>query len=148
MKKQRLIIVYDGRGHDRLLRRLGFFPNKNKAGQYLGFFSLNARPLVLKTIDQLKAAGLHGIHRKVPDNARQPPKRQPNRQPKQPRPKQQPLPLPTAQIIQIDTEKELRLAKEALKRAREERRQAEQRAHREIYQRAESAVKRAKGEEP
>lgn len=138
-KQQWILIVYDGRGSDALVHSFGLKPSKSTASQYVGFYSLNAKPLVLQIIAQLKKRGLRGIARKIEQNIL-PPTPRFGQQPPAPR-------RASAQVIQTDTIKELRLANDALRLAREKRSQAKKRANADAYHRAESAPKRARGEE-
>jgi hypothetical protein len=137
VSKQWLLIVYDGRGKDHRLHRMGMRPSTKKAGQYVGFYSLGAKVQLLRHIDELKSMGLRGIARQIEA-------REPVRSKQWPRHK---TPAgPSAEIISIQIAAENRIARDALKLAREHRRQAEQLAEREANQQAKRAIQRAKGD--
>lgn len=138
MSKQWLLIVFDGRGHDRLLHKIGMRPATKKAGQYVGFYSLGAEAQLRRHIQSLREVGLHGIARKV--EARPPTKTRakPSRRAQ--------AAAPSGQIIMLQTAKENRLARDALKLAQEKRRQAERAAEAQVNRRAKEALLRSKGE--
>lgn len=139
-KRQWLLVVAAGRPHDGLLHQLGLRPSKNDASQYLGFYALGAKPLMLRHIGEIRAAGLHGVAKQIPQ------RRATWSRPKAQRRPQAAAPSPDASIINLEIAKQNRLARDALKLATERRRQAEQAAEREANARARQAYLRAKGE--
>jgi hypothetical protein len=89
-----------------MLHRMGLFPSKTDASQYIRFYPLKAKKALLADIERLKAVGLHGKARKVRDRrkenagqSRRPAKRQ-----------QRP---PNAQIIAIKRTQQVRLKRDA-----------------------------------
>jgi hypothetical protein len=135
------LVVYNGRRADIALHRLRLSPSKYHAGEYVGFYALNARPQLDRHIEACKAMGLHGLAKKVVDRK--------HKKPASPRPKPeppQPTKQPSAKIIAIETAARARLNHDAEKRAVEFRSQKQKKAQREAQNRAERAVLRAKGE--
>ena len=141
-RQQWRLIVFDGRGFDRVLHRMGLRPSRSSAHQYIGYYALAAEPQLRRHIASLKTANLHGIAKKIPrrpvaqSTAQQKPKRRSGARPRR----------PDAEVVSILIAQENRLARDALKRARERRRQAEFLAEREAAERAHKAVRRLKGE--
>lgn len=140
--KQWLLIVFDGSGHQSLMRSLGLSPSKSKAGQFIGFYSLEATAVLRRQIARLKEVGLHGIAKKV--EAR---KERPARQPRQHRPQPTPATFRSPATIHRISD-----AREKLERAqqkqleRELAKQAEQQKQRDLDDHARDVLRRAQGE--
>lgn len=143
MKRQWLLIVFDGRGHDGRLHRLGLRPSRTKLHQYVGFYALGARPLLDSHIAQLRALGLHGVAKKIAQRER-PGHRGSQRRPN---PHFAAAARHMPSVVSLDIARENRLAADALKLAKERRRQAEILAEREVNRRVKLAIDRVNGRE-
>jgi hypothetical protein len=137
VSKQWLLIVYDGRGHEAALDRMGCRESK-KADQYIAFYSLDGLTLLKRNIKKLKALGLHGIARKV--EARPPVRKKPFRINGSDGWAQ--LPGGGANVLAFKVATAAKLAKDEA----EVQRQEQQLADRDAYNRARLAIKRARGE--
>jgi len=137
MSQQWLLIVYDGRGHEAALDRMGCRESK-KADQYIAFYSLEGTTLLKRNIKTLKALGLHGIAKKV--EARPPVRRKPLRINGSDGWAE--LPRGGANVLAFEVATAAKLAKDKA----EVRRQAELTAQRDAYSRAQNALRRARGD--
>jgi hypothetical protein len=139
MSRQWRLIVYDGRGHEAALHRMGCKESK-KADQYVAFYSLDGTPLLKRNIETLKKLGLHGIAKKV--EARPPVHRKPLRI--NGSDGRATLPRGSATVLPFKVAVAAKMSRQL---SHEERRQAELMAQRDAYARAQKALRLARGEE-
>lgn len=60
MREGWCLIVYKAPPHNPVLHRLGLRPTRKNPSRYVGYYAQNAKPQLLRHIEMLKEAGLHG----------------------------------------------------------------------------------------